>query len=90
MCFEVQYFYTSECIYFSNSELCFGRSHFLLWIILLHSYFDLGEFQCPVLNKVFTEFTHIVAIKTTGNVFCYEVSHIMWRSHSQCPFLASS
>ncbi|XP_066355799.1 peptidyl-prolyl cis-trans isomerase CYP65-like [Miscanthus floridulus] len=31
-----------------------------------------GEFQCPVLNKVFTEFTHIVAVKTTGNVFCYE------------------
>ena len=32
-----------------------------------------GEFHCPVLNKVFTEFTHIVAVKTTGNVFCYEV-----------------
>ncbi|CAH9105318.1 unnamed protein product [Cuscuta europaea] len=31
-----------------------------------------GEFQCPVLNKVFTEFTHIVAVKNTGNVFCYE------------------
>lgn len=31
-----------------------------------------GEFQCPVLNKVFTEYTHIVAVKTTGNVFCYE------------------
>ncbi|KAL8168337.1 hypothetical protein V2J09_009836 [Rumex salicifolius] len=31
-----------------------------------------GEFQCPVLNKVFTEFTHIVAVKTTGNVYCYE------------------
>ncbi|KAF3949707.1 hypothetical protein CMV_024459 [Castanea mollissima] len=31
-----------------------------------------GEFQCPVLNKVFTEFTHIVAVKTTGNVFSYE------------------
>nr|AFK39547.1 unknown [Lotus japonicus] len=31
-----------------------------------------GGFQCPVLNKVFTEFTHIVAVKTTGNVFCYE------------------
>ncbi|CAN6698221.1 unnamed protein product [Malus baccata var. baccata] len=29
-------------------------------------------FQCPVLNKVFTEFTHIVAVKTTGNVFSYE------------------
>lgn len=26
-----------------------------------------------MLNKVFTEFTHIVAVKTTGNVFCYEV-----------------
>ncbi|KAF9621189.1 hypothetical protein IFM89_016683 [Coptis chinensis] len=32
----------------------------------------LGEFHCPVLNKAFTEFTHIVAVKTTGNVFCYE------------------
>ncbi|CAH9118945.1 unnamed protein product [Cuscuta epithymum] len=31
-----------------------------------------GEFQCPVLSKVFTEFTHIVAVKNTGNVFCYE------------------
>ncbi|CAM6115559.1 unnamed protein product [Calypogeia fissa] len=31
-----------------------------------------GEYQCPVLNKVFTEYSHIVAIKTTGNVFSYE------------------
>eukprot|EP00271_Cylindrocystis_brebissonii_P011161 TRINITY_DN2800_c0_g3_i1.p1 TRINITY_DN2800_c0_g3~~TRINITY_DN2800_c0_g3_i1.p1 ORF type:complete len:638 (+),score=168.47 TRINITY_DN2800_c0_g3_i1:54-1967(+) len=31
-----------------------------------------GQYECPVLNKVFTEFTHIVAVKTTGNVFCYE------------------
>ncbi|XP_057975282.1 peptidyl-prolyl cis-trans isomerase CYP65 [Malania oleifera] len=31
-----------------------------------------GEYQCPVLNKVFTEFTHIVSVRTTGNVFCYE------------------
>ncbi|PIA29341.1 hypothetical protein AQUCO_06000004v1 [Aquilegia coerulea] len=31
-----------------------------------------GEFHCPVLNKVFTEYTHIVAVKTSGNVFCYE------------------
>lgn len=35
--------------------------------------FSIGEYHCPVLNKVFTEFTHIVAVKTTGNVFCYEV-----------------
>ncbi|KAB2051917.1 hypothetical protein ES319_A12G085100v1 [Gossypium barbadense] len=31
-----------------------------------------GEYHCPVLNKVFTEYTHIVAVKTSGNVFCYE------------------
>eukprot|EP00249_Psilotum_nudum_P018745 c26942_g1_i1 orf=344-2128(+) len=31
-----------------------------------------GEYQCPVLHKVFTEFSHIVCIKTTGNVFSYE------------------
>uniref|UniRef100_A0A1D1YC95 Peptidyl-prolyl cis-trans isomerase-like 2 n=1 Tax=Anthurium amnicola TaxID=1678845 RepID=A0A1D1YC95_9ARAE len=31
-----------------------------------------GEYHCPVLNKVFTEYTHIVSVKTTGNVFCYE------------------
>lgn len=36
-------------------------------------YFFAGEYHCPVLNKVFTEYTHIVAVKTTGNVFCYEV-----------------
>ncbi|KAK6258656.1 hypothetical protein SCA6_013130 [Theobroma cacao] len=35
-------------------------------------YFFAGEYHCPVLNKVFTEYTHIVAVKTTGNVFCYE------------------
>ncbi|KAM0937794.1 putative peptidylprolyl isomerase [Dioscorea sansibarensis] len=39
--------------------------------IIFHKNSD-GEFHCPVLNKVFTEFTHIVAVKTTGNVFCYE------------------
>lgn len=31
-----------------------------------------GEYHDPVLNKVFTEHTHIVAIKTTGNVYAYE------------------
>lgn len=32
-----------------------------------------GEYHCPVLHKVFTESTHIVAIKGTGHVYCYEV-----------------
>lgn len=36
--------------------------------------FCAGEYQCPVLNKVFTEYSHIVAVKTTGNVFSYEVN----------------
>ena len=31
-----------------------------------------GLFHCPVLYKVFTQNSHIVAIRTTGNVFSYE------------------
>ena len=34
-----------------------------------------GQFSCPVLSKVFTAHTHIVAIKTSGNVFCWEVGN---------------
>lgn len=45
-----------------------------------------GEYHCPVLNKVFTEFTHIVAVKTTGNVFCYEVCFFFFLL---CLFLVS-
>uniref|UniRef100_A0A8C2YG55 RING-type E3 ubiquitin-protein ligase PPIL2 n=1 Tax=Coturnix japonica TaxID=93934 RepID=A0A8C2YG55_COTJA len=32
-----------------------------------------GKYHCPVLFTVFTNNSHIVAIKTTGNVFAYEV-----------------
>ncbi|XP_015517116.1 RING-type E3 ubiquitin-protein ligase PPIL2 [Neodiprion pinetum] len=31
-----------------------------------------GEYHCPVLFKVFTKHSHIVAVKTTGNVYSYE------------------
>ena len=31
-----------------------------------------GEFACPVMGKVFTEHTHIVAVKPTGNVYCWD------------------
>lgn len=31
-----------------------------------------GEWQCPVTFKVFNDSSHIVAIRTTGNVFSYE------------------
>ena len=32
-----------------------------------------GKFHCPITFKVFNQNTHIVAIKTTGNVYAYEV-----------------
>eukprot|EP00878_Enallax_costatus_P005031 GHUV01005291.1.p1 GENE.GHUV01005291.1~~GHUV01005291.1.p1 ORF type:complete len:453 (+),score=156.64 GHUV01005291.1:285-1643(+) len=31
-----------------------------------------AEYCCPVTNKVFTPHTHIVAVKTTGNVYSYD------------------
>ena len=31
-----------------------------------------GQYACPVLYKPFTQHTHIVAIKKTGNVYCYD------------------
>ena len=36
-----------------------------------------GEYICPMLKKVFTDHTHIVAIRPSGNVFCWEVSHFL-------------
>jgi peptidyl-prolyl cis-trans isomerase-like protein 2 len=30
------------------------------------------EFYCPILQTAFTSRTHIVAIRTSGNVYCYE------------------
>lgn len=33
---------------------------------------DAGEICCPVLGKVFNENTHIVCVKPTGNVYCWE------------------
>ena len=32
-----------------------------------------GDYHCPVTYKVFNDHSHIVAIKTSGNVFSYEV-----------------
>jgi hypothetical protein len=31
-----------------------------------------GMYACPITGKVFTEHTHIAAVKTTGNVYAYE------------------
>ena len=38
------------------------------WIFL-----PLGKYHCPVTFKVFNENSHIVAIRTSGNVYSYEV-----------------
>ena len=32
---------------------------------------DDQEYHCPITCKIFTKYTHIVAIKTTGNVYAY-------------------
>lgn len=40
-----------------------------------------GKYHCPVTYKVFNENTHIVAVKTTGNVYCMEVSSRVWLHH---------
>lgn len=34
------------------------------------------EYHCPVLYKVFTKQSHMVAVSKTGNVFSYEVSKL--------------
>jgi peptidyl-prolyl cis-trans isomerase-like protein 2 len=31
-----------------------------------------GKFHCPITYKEFTDFTHIVAIRQTGNVYSYD------------------
>ena len=31
-----------------------------------------GEYCCPITGKVFTEHTHIVAVKPTGNVYSWD------------------
>ena len=41
-----------------------------------------GKYHCPVLFTVFTNSSHIVAIRTTGNVYAHEASrHGPWWGH---------
>ncbi len=39
---------------------------------LLYSLVSLGRYHCPITFKEFTEHSHIVAIKPTGNVYSYD------------------
>ena len=34
---------------------------------------SIGEYHCPITFRVFNENSHIVAIRTSGNVYSYEV-----------------
>lgn len=36
------------------------------------TFFMVGEYHCPVTFKVFNDFSHIIAVRETGNVFSYE------------------
>lgn len=54
-----------------------------LGILMQASAFSLEKYHCPVLYTVFTNNTHIVAIRTTGNVYAYEVG-----SRELCRLLA--
>lgn len=45
-----------------------------IWVIFLFLMLMSGKYHCPVLYNVFTNNSHIVANKLTGNVFSYEVS----------------
>lgn len=31
-----------------------------------------GKYMCPITNKEFNDFSHIVAVKTSGHVYSYE------------------
>ena len=33
---------------------------------------DKGDYHCPITFKQFSEFTHIIAVKETGNVYTYD------------------
>lgn len=42
-------------------------------LIKLHFHKNVeGKYHCPVMFKAFNYHTHIVAVRPTGNVFCYE------------------
>ncbi|KAM6339516.1 RING-type E3 ubiquitin-protein ligase PPIL2 isoform 6-T7 [Alca torda] len=54
----------------ASSPVC-GSEQSLSWSLPWFGFSD-GKYHCPVLFTVFTNNSHIVAIKTTGNVFAYE------------------
>lgn len=44
--------------------------------------FAVGKYHCPVLYNVFTNNSHIVANKVTGNVYSHEVGDLTSSAHT--------
>ena len=59
----------SELVKLSFSKNSKGKmnQYYLHWFIYL-----LEEYHCPVTYKIFTDFSKIIAIRETGNVYSYE------------------
>ena len=55
-------------MYFKAVTLTLGRAELCTALT--------GKYHCPVTFKIFNENTHIVVVKTTGNVYCMEVSYM--------------
>lgn len=68
---------------------CTGEKIELKELIKLNFHKNNDKFNhCPILFKVFNENTHIVAIKTTGNVFSYEaVEQLNLKTNHLCDLL---
>lgn len=63
----------------------FRSDSFTQLCCLCSSAFVAGKYHCPVLYSVFSNNSHIVANKVTGNVFSYEVGEVFFSSdHIAC------
>ena len=52
----------------------------LNWVVgCVYGGYSADKYHCPVTYKVFNENTHIVTVRTTGNVYCMEVSYLVQR-----------
>jgi len=49
-----------------------GQNLTVIFVVVILCLFT-DQYHCPVTFKVFNNNSHIVAVKTTGNVFSYDV-----------------
>merc|ERR1711907_523551 len=47
-----------------------------------------GNYQCPILQKIFNQHSHIVAIRISGNVYCYEaIEKLNFETKAMCDLI---